>query len=164
MIENLYEKYANYFANKFTNSKIKKVITGHAEDIIHVEIVTKIPTYYYFMGVFGTHLVFDGGNVCDEGLDYDNIESINPQVIQSFIDEEFEKIKKDIENTYYVFYYDGTEDVYSISVDKKDIINSNKIVDRKKLPKIEDQVYDKIIVMNFYGDIIYEENVKTLND
>ena len=29
---------------------------------------------------------------------------------------------------------------------------------------IEDQIYDKIIVMNFYGDIIYEENVKTLND
>ena len=101
MNKELYEKYAEYYINKFKGDKNLTISKKwRAEDVLHIDIYTDLPSFEFFMGIYSNMLTFDGICVCDHGIDFENIETEDPKRIYSCIDEESELILKFIKEEY----------------------------------------------------------------
>ncbi len=165
----LYERYADYYINKFANIKgltiTKKWVT---EDILHVEISTSLPSFEFFMGIFPYMICFDGICVCDHGIDFDNIETVDAKKVYKLLDEESELIKTFIKEGIFVFAYKNDKVVVSMSTDVMDRekalkdLNIEKFYNEHKLkqmPAFEE--LDRVLLKDFYNNIIYEYDAKS---
>lgn len=171
MGKSIYEKYANYFLDKFKNNKELKfdnVINN--ENMFAVYIYSKSDFSEYFLRVDSQMVYIDGVVVQNEAIEYKNIESVNPDEIYNFLDEQAKIFQLFLDEGVNLYAYKERDVVVKMSTD---------VVDRKKLLKDLDmekfynqQVFkhhplfseiDKIELQDFYGNIIYEYNAKNLN-
>jgi hypothetical protein len=164
MNKDLYEKYANYYIDKFKDSPrliiSKKWVT---EDILHIAIYTKLPSFEFFMGIFPNMILFDGICVCDQGIDFDDIEKVNKNEIFAFLDNEANIILNYIENGLFLFAYQNADKVVSMSTnvtDRKKLFENfdiEKFYNEQTTSKEPDfEVLTKIELLDFYGDVVYE--------
>ncbi len=172
MNRKLYDKFANYYLDKFKKYRGLKIkVTIPVDGIMHIEIGTSLPSFCYFFGLFNNMAVFDGINVCDDGIEFDDINTVDPQKIYDLIDEEFKKISAIIEGGVFMFCYkDGQEEVATSTdvldrnkllknLDIREFYNKNKVrVD----PPFEE--LDRIELKDFYNNVVYEYDVSKKED
>lgn len=167
MNQEIYEKYAKYYIDKFADVPgiriVKKWINDH---ILHIYVETDL-SFEFFMGIFDDMLTFDGICVCDHGIDYDNIETVNPRTVYKFIDKEAALIKKYIREGVFMFAFDKEgKRVASQScsvINRKRFLKTFNIKDfyyREGLshyPKFEE--LSRIEIKDFYNQIIYAYDI-----
>ena len=162
----IYENFANYYINKFCDYKNLKISKNWAnDDIMHVVISSNLPYYEFFMGLYPNMISFDGMCVCNHGIEFDNIETIDKDVIYALLDEESELIKKFINEGILIFGYKNNELKCTMSTDVIDREKALKNIDIKSFyteRKFDDQPsfdeLDKIELKDFYGNVLYDYN------
>lgn len=171
MEKSIYEKYADYFLDKFKdNKKLKFDNVINNENMFAVYIYSESDFSQYFLRVDSQMIYIDGIVVQDEAIEYENINSANPNDIYNFLDEQAKIFQLFLDEGINFYAYKNNNTVVTMSTN---------VIDRKKLLKEIDiekfynqQVFknhpsfseiDKIELQDFYGNIIYEYNAKNLN-
>lgn len=167
----IYEKYADYFLDKFKdNKKLKFDNVINNENMFAVYIYSESDFSEYFLRVDSQMIYIDGIVVQDEAIEYENINNANPEDIYNFLDEQAKIFQLFLDEGINLYAYKNNNTVVTMSTN---------VIDRKKLLKEIDiekfynqQVFknhpsfseiDKIELQDFYGNIIYEYNAKNLN-
>lgn len=171
MEKSIYEKYADYFLDKFKdNKKLKFDNVINNENMFAVYIYSESDFSQYFLRVDSQMVYIDGIVVQDEAIEYENINSANPNDIYNFLDEQAKIFQ---------LFLDEGINLYAYKNNNTIVTMSTNVIDRKKLLKEIDiekfynqQVFknhpsfseiNKIELQDFYGNIIYEYNAKNLN-
>lgn len=171
MEKSIYEKYADYFLDKFKNNKkLKFDSVINNENMFAVYIYSESDFSEYFLRVDSQMIYIDGIVVQDEAIEYENINNANPEDIYNFLDEQAKIFQLFLDEGINLYAYKNNNTVVTMSTN---------VIDRKKLLKEIDiekfynqQVFknhpsfseiDKIELQDFYGNIIYEYNAKNLN-
>lgn len=166
MDKSIYENYAEYYINKFNGMDGLKITKKWmTENILHIDIFTDLPYFEFFMGIFQNMITFDGICVCDEGIEFDDIQNVDPNTVYKLFDDVSERIKIFIKEGLFIFAYKDGEEVVALSTDVmdrekvmknfniRDFYETNKF---KHDPKFEE--LDRIELKDFYNNIIYEYN------
>lgn len=171
MEKSIYEKYADYFLDKFKdNKKLKFDNVINNENMFAVYIYSESDFSQYFLRVDSQMVYIDGIVVQDEAIEYENINSANPNDIYNFLDEQAKIFQ---------LFLDEGINLYAYKNNNTIVTMSTNVIDRKKLLREIDiekfynqQVFknhpsfseiNKIELQDFYGNIIYEYNAKNLN-
>ena len=162
----LYCKYASYYIDKFKdypNIKIDK--KWPCENIMHIYISTDLPHFGFFMGIFPSMITFDGICICDDGIEFEDIETVDPDKVYKLFDKETASIKSFIKEGLFIFAYKNGKEVLAASLDemnRKDFLEKLNIQEVYKSCKdSRDLLFeevDHIELRDFYNDIIYTYN------
>lgn len=171
MEKTIYEKYADYFLDKFKdNKKLKFDNVINNENMFAVYIYSESDFSEYFLRVDSQMVYIDGIVVQDEAIEYEDINSANQNDVYNFLEEQAKIFQ---------LFLDEGINLYAYKNNNRVVTMSTNVIDRKKLLKEIDiekfynqQVFkqapsfseiDKIELQDFYGDIIYEYKTNNLN-
>lgn len=171
MAKTIYEKYANYFLDKFKNNKKLKFDTViNNENMFAVYIYSESDFSEYFLRVDSQMVYIDGIVVQDEAIEYENIDNVNPNNIYNFLDEQAKILQLFLDEGVNLYAYKNNNVVVTMSTDVIDRKNLLKDIDIEKF--YNQQIFgkhppfseiDRIELQDFYGDLIYEYKAKNLN-
>lgn len=171
MEKSIYEKYADYFLDKFKdNKKLKFDNVINNENMFAVYIYSESDFSEYFLRVDFQMIYIDGIVVQDEAIEYENINNANPEDIYNFLDVQAKIFQLFLDEGVNLYAYKNNNTVVTMSTD---VIDRKKLLNEIDIEKFyNQQVFkyhpsfseiDKIELQDFYGNIIYEYNAKNFN-
>ena len=116
MNKELYEKYINYFLNKFKDDrKLKFDIVRNNDDMCGVYIYSNSDFSEYFLRVDNRMIYIDGIVVQNEGIEYSDITKIDSKQIYEFLDKQGEELLNFLKNGLILYAYKHDDNVVTMS-------------------------------------------------
>lgn len=168
MNKTILKKYADYFLDKFkTDKKLKFDVVADNKDMFAVYIYSNSNFSEYFLRVDYRMIYIDGIVVQDTAIEYDDINKVDADDIYRFLDNQADLFQLFLNEGVNLFAYKGNNEVLGMSTDITDRKKLLTDIDIKKF--YNQQVFknaplfeelDRIVLQDFYGEVIYSYNVK----